>query len=87
MKRTLLITVSAVFCGILVMLMPLYFWHKANFPDTLFVNPLAIREESLEYLKAQWGLREPSLITPFCTSLAISFVISIVAYAFLKRRF
>lgn len=82
MKRTLLITVSAVLCGILVMLMPLYFWHQANFPDTIFVNPLDFREE----IKARWGLLEPTPITPFYTTLAISFVISIVAYVLLKRR-
>ncbi|MDH7477658.1 MAG: hypothetical protein QHH17_04670 [Candidatus Bathyarchaeota archaeon] len=85
MKRTLLLTVSAVLCGILVMFVPWYLWYQANFP----YEPLALlnfREKSLEYYKAQWALLERTPITPFYITLAISFAISIIAYTFLKRR-
>jgi hypothetical protein len=83
MKKTLLLMVSAVLCGILVMFLPLYIWHQENFPDkpTTLLN---LREEAMESLKATWGL-EPAPITPLYTALAISFAISLIAYAFLKR--
>lgn len=84
MKRTLFVTVSAGLCGILVMLMPLYIWHQANFPNEP-ATVLSFREKSLEYYKAQWALLEPTPITPFYIFLAISFTISIIAYVFLKR--
>jgi hypothetical protein len=82
MKRILLLTVSAVLCGILVMFLPLYVWHKANFPDKP-ATFLSLREEAL---KATWGLLKPAPITPLYAALAISFAISLVAYAFFKRR-
>lgn len=85
MKRTLLITVSAVICGILAMFVPLYLWHLANFPEEPATFP-NLREESLEYYKAHWGLQEPTPITPLHITLAISFAISIAAYILLKRR-
>jgi hypothetical protein len=67
------------------MFLPLYVWHQANFPDKP-VTFLSLREETMESLKATWGLREPSLILPFGAALMISFVISAFAYVFLKRR-
>ncbi|MGC8895735.1 MAG: hypothetical protein ACP5LB_03060 [Candidatus Bathyarchaeia archaeon] len=85
MKRTLFLMASAVLCGILAMFLPLYIWHQANFPD----KPATLsnlREEVPEYYKANWGLLEPAPITPLYAALAISFAISLVAYAFFKRR-
>jgi hypothetical protein len=86
MKRILLLTASAVLCGILLMFLPLKLWHQANFPDTIIINPLNFRKEFQEYYKAHWALFEPTTITPFYATLAISFAISLVAYVFLKRR-
>jgi hypothetical protein len=85
MKRILLLMASAVLCGILVMFLPLYIWHQANFPDNP-VTFLSLREEVMESLKAAWGIREPALIMPFGAALTISFVISLFAYVLLKRR-
>jgi hypothetical protein len=85
MKRILLLTASAVLCGILVMFLPLYVWHQANFPDKP-ATFLSLREETMESLKAAWGLCEPSPILPFGAALMISFVISLFAYVLLKRR-
>ena len=86
MKRILLITVSAGLCGILIMLLPLYLWHQANFPDMLLLNPLEFRGEITEYYKTRCTFLEPISITTFYTTLAISFAISVIAYAFFKRR-
>ncbi|MDI6848153.1 MAG: hypothetical protein QMD23_08575 [Candidatus Bathyarchaeia archaeon] len=85
MRRIMPLIVSAVLCGILIMFLPLYFWHQANFPNEP-ATLLNFRKESLEYYKAQWALPEPTPIMSFYTTLAISFAISLIAYAFLKRR-
>jgi hypothetical protein len=85
MKRILLLMALAVLCGILVMFLPLYIWHQANFPDKP-VTFLSLREETMESLKDAWGLLEPAPFMPFGAALTISFVISLVAYVFLKRR-
>jgi hypothetical protein len=84
MKRTLLLITSAVLCGILVTFLPLYIWHKVNFPD----NPetfYGLRDEVLEYNRTYSTLREPTQVTPLYAILAISFAISVLAYGFLKR--
>ncbi|MGQ9726290.1 MAG: hypothetical protein ACUVQW_00610 [Candidatus Bathycorpusculaceae bacterium] len=85
MKKTLIMVASAVFCGILAMLLPLYVWHQANFPD----KPATLgdlKQESLQKLKNAWGLQEPSFITPFYMALTLSFTVAAIAYVFLKKR-
>lgn len=84
MKKALLITVSAVFFGILVMLLPQYLLCQIAFPDeSVGLSTSSKNAQSNDGTHiVPW--RTPSNM-PFYMSLVISLAISLIVYAFLKR--
>jgi len=85
LKKNLIAVVSAVFCGILAMLIPLCVWHQVNFPD-IPCTVLSLREEAREGRECYWPRVEDLSMTPFYITLILSFIASVFAYACFKRR-
>jgi len=85
LKKNLIAVVSAVFCGILAMLIPLCVWHQANFPD-IPCTVLSLREEAMERRECYWPRVEDLSMAPFYITLILSFIASVFAYVCFKRR-
>ena len=85
LRKNLFAVISAVFCGILAMLIPLYVWHQVNFsytPFTLF----NIRKEAIESLEGYGMSLKDLTMAPFYVTLILSFIASMGVYVFFKRR-
>jgi len=85
LRKNLFAVISAVFCGVLAMLIPLCVWHQVNFsytPFTLF----NIRKEAIESLEAYRMSLEDLSMAPFYVTLILSFLASMGVYVFFKRR-
>jgi len=80
LRKNLFAVISAVFCGILVVFVPLCVWHQVSFPDTPF-TPSNVRKKVMESLEG-YGVS----LVPFYVTLILSSLASMVAYVFSKRR-
>lgn len=85
LRKNLLAVISAVFCGILAMLIPLCVWHQVNFSDTPFTL-FNIRKEAIESLEGYGMSLEDLSMAPFYVTLILSFIASMVVYVSFKRR-
>lgn len=85
LRKNLIAVISAVFCGILAMLIPLCVWHQVNFPDSAF-TPSNVRKEVMESLEGYGMSLDDLSMAPFYITLILSFIASIFAYVFFKRR-
>lgn len=85
MRKNLIAVISAVFCGILAMLIPLCVWHQVNFPD-MPSTFLSLREQTMEGRACYWSPVEDLSMAPFHVTLILSFIASMVVYVFFKRR-
>jgi len=84
MRKNLLVAISAVFCGILAMLIPLCVWHQVNFPGQLLT--FGSLEEAMRSLDGYRMSLEDFSMIPFYVAFVLSFAVSMVAYVFSKRR-
>jgi hypothetical protein len=85
LRKNLIAVISAVFCGILAMLIPLCVWHQVNFPDT----PLTlsnVRKEAIENLEGYAMSLDDLSMAPLHVTLILSFIASMVIYVCFKRR-
>jgi hypothetical protein len=83
MRKSLLAVISAVICGILIMLIPLCVWYQVNFPG----RPLSfsgLKEGGRSLDNYAISLEDLS-ITSFYMAFVISFAVSMVVYIFSKR--
>jgi len=85
LRKNLIVVISAVFCGILAMLIPLCVWHQVNFSDTPFTL-FNIRKEAIESLEGYGMSLEDLSMAPFYITLILSFIASVFAYVCFKRR-
>jgi hypothetical protein len=85
LRKNLIAVISAVFCGILAMLIPLCVWHQVNFPDTPF-TPSNVRKEAIESLEGYAMSLDDLSMAPFHVTLILSFIASMVIYVCFKRR-
>jgi len=85
LRKNLFAVISAVFCGILVVFIPLCVWHQVNFPNTS-LTCANVRKEAMEDLESYGMSLEDLSMAPFYVTLILSFIASLVAYVFSKRR-
>jgi len=85
LRNNLIAVISAVFCGILAMLIPLYVWYQVNFPD-IPSTFLSLREQAMKGRECYWATVKNLSIAPFYITLILSFTASIFAYVYFKRR-
>ena len=85
LRKNLIAVISAVFCGILVVFIPLYVWHQVNFPNTslTYAN---VRKEAMEDLESYEMSPNDLSMAPFYVTLILSFLASMGVYVFFKRR-
>jgi hypothetical protein len=84
LRKNLLAVISAVFCGILAIVIPLCVWHQVSFPGKLLT--LDSLREAMRSLESYATSVEDLSMTPFYLAFVLSFAVSIVAYVFSKRR-
>jgi hypothetical protein len=85
MRKSLLVVISAVICGILAMLIPLCAWYQVNFPGRPFTFS-GLKEGASGSLDSyEISLKDLSM-TPFYVAFVLSFAVSMVVYIFSKRR-
>lgn len=85
LRKNLIAVISAVFCGILVMLIPLFVWYQINFPNKA-VTFLSLREEASKSVEAYRAPLANISLTPFYVAFIVSLAVSLVVYVFSKRR-
>jgi uncharacterized membrane protein len=83
MRTAMIRLMLAVVLGVSTMILPLYVWHQINYPERTFTL-LNIRQEALELETYDVRLESPAT-TPFCFILALSFIVSAIAYAVSRR--
>ena len=84
LRKNLLAIMSAIFCGISAMLIPLCVWHQVNFPGEALT--LGGFQEAMRGLDGYGMSLEDFSMIPFYVAFVLSFAVSMVAYAFSKRR-
>ncbi len=84
MRKNLLVIISAIFCGILAMLIPLCVWYQVNFPGGALT--LGGFQEAMRSLDSYRMSLENFSMIPFYVAFLLSFAVSMVAYVFSKRR-
>jgi hypothetical protein len=85
LRKNMFAVISAVFCGFLAVFIPLYVWHQVNFPNTS-LTCANVRKEAMKDLES-YGISPNDLsMAPFYVTLILSFLASLVAYVFSKRR-
>jgi hypothetical protein len=85
LRKNLFAVILAVFCGILVMVIPLCVWHQVSFPNKA-VTFLSLRKEALESVEAYGTPLANISLTPFYVAFIVSLAVSLVVYLFSKKR-
>jgi uncharacterized membrane protein YvlD (DUF360 family) len=85
LRKNMLAIISAVFCGILAMLIPLCVWHQVNFPGEPLTLGFFCSGGAMRSLESYEMSLEDLSMTPFYLAFLLSFAVSMVAYVFSKR--
>ena len=88
MKKPLLIIISAVLCGILVILMPFYVLRQIDFPDKYgyYCAPASADVRGRGAMQLPYGMSERFPMSPFYIALVLSFIGAISTYIISKKR-